>query len=114
MPARQARAPAGPVTDDMPSPELQAVIDDVRRVAPALESHVRGTEYPLTVDEAARAMDEAGLALGEGTSLGAYRYDPDTIEFELCIEHGSGAFATYDTAPMSTRDVGESGGCPDL
>lgn len=39
---------------------------------------------------------------------------PPLPSVELCVEHESGAFATHDTAPMSLRESGESGGCPDL
>lgn len=102
------------VGDGLPSAELESVFADVREVAPRLESFYRGGDYPRTLEEVLATLDDAGVALSPGNSLGAYRYDPDAVEFELCIEHEGGAYATYDTAPMSTRLSGETGGCPTL
>lgn len=50
---------------------------------------------------------------GENTEAG-YAYDPETVEFTLCVQTPSGAWATYDTEPMSLRQGAESGGCPEL
>lgn len=106
--------PAGPIADQIPSAELRAVMQEVAQVAPALEQHVRGSAYPRTVAEAEAALADAGLELTADHAVGAFVHDPDRIEFELCIEHTTGAWAAYDTAPMSTRDWGEDGGCPEL
>lgn len=81
-------------------------------MTPALESAFRGGDYPRELDQVVAALEDEDLGLADGNTLGGYRYDPDTAEFELCVEHESGAFATYDTAPMSVRESGESGGCP--
>lgn len=105
---------AGGAADDTPSPELDRVLADVRDTAPRLESAYRGGDYPRTLEEVLATLDDAGVALSAGNRIGAYRYDADAVEFELCIEHDGGAWATYDTAPMSTRDLGEAGGCPEL
>jgi hypothetical protein len=102
------------VDDAGPNEELDTALTDVGRLAPALESAVRGTDYPRTVSEAVAALDVAGLSTSAGMVVGGYRYDPDTVEFELCIEGPGGAFATYDTRPMSLRQSGRSGGCPSL
>lgn len=101
----------GTVAPDAGS-ELPGVIADVERLAPALESAVRGTAYPETVGEAEAALEDAGLALSPGNVVGGYAYDAADVEFALCIESASGSWALYDTAPMSTRSSGESGGCP--
>lgn len=94
--------------------ELQAAIDDVSRVAPALERLYRGGDYPRSLDQVVPTLDDAGEELADGNRLGAYRYDPDAVEFVLCVEHEDGAWATYDTAPMTTGRTGEGGGCPQL
>ena len=94
------------------SSELATVIADAQRMAPALESRLRGTTYPTTVDEARQALTDAGIEPTAGNAVGGYEYDPDSIEFKLCIEGSAGAFAVYDTRPMSLFENGESGGCP--
>ena len=57
-------------------------------------------------------MEPAGLAVTDGNTVAGYRYDDAAREFKLCVENASGAWATYDTAPMSVREAEESGGCP--
>lgn len=100
--------------DGDPSPELASALQDVGRLAPALESAYRGGDYPRELDAVVDSLGEVGLELSDDNALGGYRYDPNAVEFELCVEHTGGAWATYDTAPMSVRRSGESGGCPEL
>lgn len=108
-----AAAVAGESTDEGEvSDELARVIEDAGRMAPALESALRGTEYPVTLEEALQALGEAGIEPSEGNVVNGYEYDPDTVEFVLCIEGPSGTFASYDTRPMSLFTTGETGGCP--
>lgn len=95
-----------------PSAALKSVLNDANRIAPALEGYFRGEEYPRSLDEVAAALPKSGLELSKGNSIGGYRYDAADVEFVLCIENTSGAFATYDTAPMATGQSGETGGCP--
>lgn len=98
---------------DGPSPQLESVLVDVGTAAPRLESSYRGDPYPETLEEALATLEPAGVQLAEGNQVNGYVYDPETVEFTLCVEHvETGAWATYDTRPMSTRDQGESGGCP--
>ena len=104
-PAATAPAPAPPAGAD-------AVVAEVQQVAPALESAVRGGTYPQSVAEAEVSLAEAGLDLAAGHRVGDYVYDPDAVEFVLCLEDADGAWASYDTAPMGVRDSGGSGGCP--
>ncbi len=99
---------------DKPGAALTSVLKDVNTLAPALESYFRGDPYPTTVAEVVAALPKAQLKLSKGNTLGGYRYDPDEVEFVLCVENTSGAFATYDTAPMATGKQGETGGCPAL
>ncbi|WP_148615754.1 hypothetical protein [Nocardioides rubriscoriae] len=97
-------APAGSGAD--------AVVAEVTSVAPALESYYRGGPYPQTLDEAVSTLAPAGITLSPGTEVGGYTYDPDAVEFVLCLQDADGAWASYDTAPMGVRDSGTSGGCP--
>jgi len=99
--------PASPQGDG-----ANAVIAEVQQVAPALESFVRSDPYPQTVEEAEAALADGGIALAPGHRIGGYVYDPEAVEFVLCVEDADGAWASYDTAPMGVRDSGAAGGCP--
>ena len=71
-------------------------------------------DYPADLDALLATLADAGVApTGENTVAG-YAYDPETVEFTLCVETPSGAWATYDTEPMSLRQGAETGGCPEL
>lgn len=107
-------APASQPADEDPGPALESALADVRKAAPRLESYFRTGTYPTELDDVVASLDDVQVELAAGNSLGAYRYDPSAVEFVLCVEHASGAFATYDTAPMATGEKGESGGCPQL
>lgn len=85
---------------------------DVERAAPALERFYQDREYPLDLAQVRTTLAEAGVVLTAGNTIAGYDYDGDAVEFELCVENASGAFATYDTAPMTVGRSGESGGCP--
>ncbi|CAN5654877.1 hypothetical protein BH11ACT8_BH11ACT8_35660 [soil metagenome] len=104
-------APAGAA--ETPSAALDSVRADVENLAVSLESYYRGNPYPQRVAEVEATLDGAGLALSPGNSIGGYAYDADTVEFKLCIQDDAGGWATYDTRPMTLRESGESGGCPD-
>ena len=91
---------------------LDSVLADVNDLAPALESYFRSRDYPTKLDEVVAALPKTGLKLSPGNSIGGYRYKADEVEFELCVENTSGAWATYDTAPMTTGQSGKTGGCP--
>jgi hypothetical protein len=97
--------PAAPPTDP-------TVIDDVARLAPALESYSRSAGYAATLDEALAKLTEADLFPTEPNVVGSYLYDEAAVEFQLCIESPEGSWATYDTSPMSIFESGASGGCP--
>ncbi len=119
--AGPAQAVTTPVPTDVPTrtPDvkpgaaLTSVLADVNELAPALESYFRGQPYPTKVEEVVAALPKARLKVSQGNSIGGYRYDASDVEFVLCVENTSGAYATYDTAPMTTGRSGESGGCPD-
>lgn len=91
---------------------LDSVLADVNDLAPALESYFRSRDYPTKLDDVVAALPKTGLKLSSGNSIGGYRYKADEVEFVLCVENSSGAWATYDTAPMTTGQSGETGGCP--
>lgn len=84
---------------------------EVARLAVALESYYRGAGYPESLDDAVASLEGAGLSTTAGYTVAGYVYDPDAVEFTLCVEDADGAWATYDTAPMSVRDSGDTGGC---
>lgn len=94
------------------SAAAQPAIDAVSAIAPALESAVRSETYPMTLEEATARIDQLGLTPAEPLRVAGYRYDADLTEFTLCVEDTeSGAYATYNTAPMSVRQSAASGGC---
>lgn len=103
----------GTTADGEASPALESALSDVESVAVALESYYRGAGYPEDVDGAVASMGPAGLSLSPGNRIATYAYDAEAVEFAMCVETEDGAFATYDTAPMSLRLTGETGGCPD-
>jgi hypothetical protein len=107
-------ASAAPEGDDEPGEALEAAVADVQKAAPRLESFYRTRGYPTELADVIASLEDVQLRLAPGNSLGAYRYDPAAVEFVLCVEHTSGAYATYDTAPMATGDKGGTGGCPAL
>lgn len=92
-------------------PELASAAEDVERLAVRLESFLRGGIYPRDLAGAVASLEEAGLEPSAGNEVATYVYDEDAVEFRLCVEAPGGAWATYDTAPMSVRETGE-GGCP--
>lgn len=115
--APQAGTTSDPATSDGDAggadpAALDSVKADVENVAVSLESFYRGTPYPETAAEAIETLTDAGLTLAPGNTIGGYVYDPDTVEFTLCVEDEAGAWATYDTAPMTLRENGVDGGCP--
>jgi hypothetical protein len=91
---------------------LDSALSDVNELAPALESYFRSRDYPTTLADVVAALPRTGLELSPGNSIGGYRYQADEVEFVLCGENTSGAWATYDTAPMTTGQSGRTGGCP--
>lgn len=110
-----SNATADTTTSTVPtnvSAELASAIADARRMAPALESRLRGSAYPTTLDGARQALTDAGIEPTAGNDVNGYDYDPRSVEFTLCVEGPTGAFAAYDTRPMSLFTTGERGGCP--
>jgi hypothetical protein len=108
-----------PSTTSSPSPSgsasadaLESVLADVDELAPALESYFRTRDYPTDVAGAVAALPKTGRKLSPGNTIGGYRFKADETEFVLCVESASGAWATYDTAPMTTGQSGKTGGCP--
>ncbi|MGQ0629571.1 MAG: hypothetical protein ACT4P1_00900 [Sporichthyaceae bacterium] len=112
-PGQDTPTDSGP-SDGAPSAGLTSVLQDVGKLAPALESFYRGKNYPRTLKTVVASLADANVDLAPGNRIAAYRYDPAAVEFELCIQNEDGAFASYDTAPMSPVRQGESGGCPQL
>ena len=95
-------------------PGLASAAADVERLAVGLESFLRGGTYPRDVAGAVAALDDAGLEVSDGNEVATYVYDEEAVELRLCVEAPGGAWATYDTAPMSVREAGETGGCPEV
>ncbi|MCX6397180.1 MAG: hypothetical protein NTV23_11885 [Propionibacteriales bacterium] len=93
--------------------QVQSVADDVQEYAVALEQVFFGSGYPSDLAGArATAAKLTNLSLSAGNTIASYRFDPDASEFQLCVDNSSGAWATYDTEPMSTIETGKTGGCP--
>lgn len=91
---------------------VESTLADAEEFAVALEQDFFETGYSTTLDGAIAAAKRTGLQLEPGNSIGSYVFDPEDSEFQLCVENTSGAWATYDTRPMSMRESGDSGGCP--
>jgi hypothetical protein len=91
--------------------ELASVTADALRVTPPLESYFFGAGHATTLEEAVAALAENELELSPGNQVGGYAYDEADEDFKLCIQGPTGAFATYDTSPMSLFETGASGGC---
>ncbi|MGQ0466251.1 MAG: hypothetical protein ACT4QG_13115 [Sporichthyaceae bacterium] len=94
------------------SPGLDSATTDVTRIAPKLEQYYFAKGYPKDLAGAKASMKPAGQAVSKGNKVAGYSYDAADREFILCIQNKSGAWATYDTAPMATGAAGEKGGCP--
>ncbi|NRQ50898.1 hypothetical protein [Aeromicrobium stalagmiti] len=107
-----AVAPAGTVDDA--SAGLTSALGDVERIAVGLEQYYFQNGYPADLAGAIDTMKDAELAVSDGNTVAGYRFDESAQEFKLCVENASGAWATYDTAPMSVREAEETGGCPEL
>lgn len=105
-------AASSPEEAGEPSEELASVIDDANRVTPPLEGYFFQSGHATTLDEAVAALAELELDLSPGNEVGGYLYDEADEDFKLCIQGPTGAFATYDTSPMSLFETGETGGCP--
>ncbi len=91
---------------------VESTLADAEEFAVELEQVFFRTGYPTDLAGALAAAEKTGLRLEPGNTIAAYTYDPHTAEFRLCVENTSGAYATYDTRPMSMRDSGPTGGCP--
>lgn len=94
------------------SPGLTSATSDVTRIAPKLEQYYFEKGYPRDLAGAKASLKPAGQAVSKGNKVAGYSYDEVAREFVLCIQNTSGAWATYDTAPMATGASGEAGGCP--
>jgi hypothetical protein len=102
----------GDETSDETSAELASVTDDAVRVTPPLEAHFFDAGPATSIPQVVETLADLGLTLSPGNQVGGYVYDLDDEDFRLCIEGPTGAYATYDTSPMSVFETGESGGCP--
>lgn len=104
--------PAAASTAASTAASVASVTEDAVRLAPALESYSRQAGYAMNLDEALALLDDADLAPTSPNVVGGYAYNADDIEFTLCVEAPDGAWAAYDTRPMTLVESGESGGCP--
>ena len=93
-------------------PGTAAANADAERIAVSLESYYRTAGYPRDLTGAIASLAGAGLAPSDGNAIAGYAYDEKKVEFRLCVQTTSGAWATYDTAPMTLRRGGPAGGCP--
>lgn len=109
-------APSEPVVTPPsdPSDELASAQADVESLAVQLENYYRGGDYPADLDALLDTLADAGVSPSGDNAVAGYVYDPETVEFTLCVQTPSGAWATYDTEPMSLRQGAETGGCPAL
>ncbi|MGQ0465701.1 MAG: hypothetical protein ACT4QG_10325 [Sporichthyaceae bacterium] len=85
---------------------------DANRIAPKLEQYYFAKGFAKDKKAAEASMAPAGQMFSPGNKMGGYLYLPDEEEFVLCVQHKSGAWATYDTAPMASGKNGTKGGCP--
>lgn len=112
-PSAPAPVATEPPAERASAASVRSTADDVAAYAVAMEQVFFGSGYP---DDLAGALVTAekltNLSLSPGNVIASYRFDPETREFQLCVENPSGASATYDTEPMSTVATTDSGGCP--
>lgn len=113
-PAPTSASPSSPAPENPSAEKARAsVVDDVQEFAPALEQVFFSQGYPTDLAGALRTAQElTNLQLERGNTIASYRFDDADQEFQLCVENTGGAYAVYDTAPMSTITSGDSGGCP--
>jgi hypothetical protein len=101
-----------PSSASSPSATEKSVRKDVEAYAVQLEQVFAGSTYPKTTAAAVGIAKELDLTLSPGNTIASYVYDPDKVEFKLCVQNTSGAWAVYDTRPMTVLKSGASGGCP--
>lgn len=110
-PAPSVSASATP--DPAAAQARRSAVEDVQEFAPALEQVFFSQGYPDDLAGALRTAEElTNLRLAPGNRIASYVFDAGDQEFRLCVESRTGAFAVYDTSPMSTISSGDSGGCP--
>ena len=115
VPATASESPSGSAPSapaGNAAAELASVTDDALRVTPPLELYFFSVGPAPDLDGAVAALEEIDQELSPGNTVGGYVYDTADEDFRLCIEGPAGAFATYDTSPMSLFETGETGGCP--
>ncbi|MGQ0846755.1 MAG: hypothetical protein ACT4QF_21770 [Sporichthyaceae bacterium] len=108
--AHAAGSPAPTLQSDEAGRDL--AVSDARRIAPKLEQYYFAKGFARDIKAAKASMEPAGQKFSPGNTMGGYLYLPDEEEFILCVQHKSGAWATYDTAPMASGANGVKGGCP--
>lgn len=108
-------ASPGQVATDQSQDSAQDEISterDVEAFAVRLEQIFAGSSYPKDLAGVLAAARTSGVHLSTDDSIAGYKYDPSDTEFQLCVQNKSGAYAIYDTHPMSVQSSGDSGGCP--
>jgi hypothetical protein len=85
---------------------------DAESYAVQLEQVFASSVYPKNLAGVVGVATRLNLKLSQGNQIGSYSYDPDVVEFKLCVENTSGAWAVYDTRPMTVLKSGKTGGCP--
>ena len=76
---------------------------DAEKIAVRLAQIFAGSSYPSDLAGAIKVAQANGLEPADGNTIGGYAYDANDVEFKLCVENTSGAYAIYDTRPMSMR-----------
>jgi len=90
----------------------KSVRKDVEAYAVQLEQVFSTSSYPKNTAAAVGIAKRLDLKLSPGNTIASYVYDPDASEFKLCVQNTSGAWAVYDTRPMTVLKSGGAGGCP--
>jgi len=93
-----------------PQAAMAQAMADVNQVAPKLQAYFAAHGYPTDLAGVAKSMTEAGLYMDPSNALAAYKFDPKTKQWTMCVQNDNGAWASFDTGSIGGH--GTSGGCP--
>ena len=93
-----------------PQAAMAQAMADVNQVAPKLQAYFAAHGYPTDLAGVAKSMTEAGVYMDPSNSLAAYKFDPKTKQWTMCVQNDNGAWASFDTGSIGGH--GTSGGCP--
>ena len=91
---------------------LRSARADARTIAPQLQAYFDEREYPADRAQLMTTLGDAGVTLSSGNTIGGYGLAGSGVDFVLCVQHGGGGWASFDTAAGKVDDSGTTGSCP--